>query len=288
MERILATGRDELVRLAGHGCQSGEGLVARFAFGLAGSKEIGEAQMHLATCPRCGAMYERLEVWRDKVAVLLPVPAAAGAQAHVIERAVHVGTEVLAPSPASADDGHRGVRKVLGDVVVAAREHAASLYSRSVDPTPLAGARPGAVVAAIVGCIAVGSGATYCAQQGTGPLADWAGLGGPVTHHAKSHHRRERAKAAQAPVATTAPTPPPVVTPPPVTPAPTPPPTTTQPAPSTTQAALQPTPQDQFEPTAPSSNPTAKQSSTASPTSSRTNKKPAAAPAGGAGEFGGP
>jgi RNA polymerase sigma factor (sigma-70 family) len=35
IERTLAEGRDELVRLAGRGCEPGEGLVARLAFGLA-------------------------------------------------------------------------------------------------------------------------------------------------------------------------------------------------------------------------------------------------------------
>ncbi len=92
MEQILAIGRDELVRLAGHGCEAGEGLVARSAFGLAGSREARLAQLHLATCPRCGAMYERLDLWREKVATVLPVPVAAGAQEHVVERVVHAST----------------------------------------------------------------------------------------------------------------------------------------------------------------------------------------------------
>ena len=82
MEQILTIGRDQLVRLAGHGCEAGEGLVARSVFGLARSRDGRLAQLHLATCPRCGAMYERLDLWREKVAAALPVPVAAGAQEH--------------------------------------------------------------------------------------------------------------------------------------------------------------------------------------------------------------
>jgi hypothetical protein len=50
LEQIMALSREELVRLAGHGCDAGESLVARFAFGLAGPHEAREAQLHLATC----------------------------------------------------------------------------------------------------------------------------------------------------------------------------------------------------------------------------------------------
>src|SRR5262245_36104590 len=59
LERIMITGRDELVRLAGHGCATGEPIVARLAFGLATSRETRDAQLHLTTCPRCGLLYER-------------------------------------------------------------------------------------------------------------------------------------------------------------------------------------------------------------------------------------
>jgi RNA polymerase sigma factor (sigma-70 family) len=43
LERIMALGRAELVRLAGHGCGSGEHLVSRLAFGLASEREIRAA-----------------------------------------------------------------------------------------------------------------------------------------------------------------------------------------------------------------------------------------------------
>ena len=139
MEQILAIGRDELVRLAGHGCEAGEGLVARSAFGLAGSREARLAQLHLATCPRCGAMYERLDLWREKVAAVLPVPAAAGAQEHVVERVVHAGTEVLPGSGTPQASRRSACAGTPSSVVAQLRDHATGAYYRIVDPTPLAG-----------------------------------------------------------------------------------------------------------------------------------------------------
>ena len=50
LERIMTVGRAELVHLAGHGCEPGEPLVARLAFGLASPHEAGQAQIHLAGC----------------------------------------------------------------------------------------------------------------------------------------------------------------------------------------------------------------------------------------------
>lgn len=270
IERVLTAGRDELVRLAGHGCDSGEALVARFAFGLASSREASKAQMHLATCARCGALYERLDIWREKVAVLLPVPAVAGAHSTVIERAVHTGTDVLAEPAGPAGEGHHGVRKTLGDVGGHLRDHATSMYARTVDPTPLAGARPGAVAAAVAGCLAIGGGATYCVDQGMGPIARFAGIDTP--DHAEKDKPRPRNKARAAQIQTPAPAIPPAVTTPPA-----PPPETTTPPAATTPAPLPPAPEDEYEP----SSATASAKPAPAP-------KPKAVPAGSAPEFGGP
>src|SRR5437763_15547614 len=89
LERIMAISRAELVRLSGQGCESGETLIARFAFGLAGPREMREAQQHLATCPRCGALYEQLDLWRERVAAALPVPVVEKAHLGLIDRALH-------------------------------------------------------------------------------------------------------------------------------------------------------------------------------------------------------
>src|SRR5215207_968134 len=115
LERIMAIGREELVRLAGHGCESGESLVARFAFGLATPREVRQAQLHLATCPRCGALYERLDVWRAKVAVLLPVPVAEQACPGVIECALHAAAEALSSGKRHGRDGASALRDHVAD-----------------------------------------------------------------------------------------------------------------------------------------------------------------------------
>ena len=146
MEQVLAAGRNELLRLAGQGCGEGEQLVARLAFGLAGPREARRAQLHLATCGRCGALYERLDLWREHVAGLLPLPAAAEAHSHLLERAIHAGSELLSGS------AHRGRRRRAtardGDGVASARAGGGELL-RAVDPTPLAGVRPGVAAAAV-------------------------------------------------------------------------------------------------------------------------------------------
>ena len=86
-------------------------------------------------------MYERLDRWRERVAALLPVPPAVEAHADVAERVVQAGTDALSsgqpPAPA-------GLRRQLADAAAHVRDQAAAAYYRSVDPTPLAGVRPGA------------------------------------------------------------------------------------------------------------------------------------------------
>lgn len=70
----------------------------------------------------------------------------------------------------------RGTQKAA-EGLAALKQHAASAYSRAVDPTPLAAARPGTVAGVIASCIAIGGGAaTYCTQRGVDPLGAAAGL----------------------------------------------------------------------------------------------------------------
>jgi hypothetical protein len=82
----------------------------------------------------------------------------------------------LTPAPALADVSDHDPGSTLTQLLDAVRghaesaaahtkQHAASLAARVSDPTPLAGARPGAAAAAIAGCIALGGGA-YCAVHG--------------------------------------------------------------------------------------------------------------------------
>jgi hypothetical protein len=276
----MAVGREELVRLAGHGCESGESLVARFAFGLAGPREVREAQLHLATCPRCGALYERLDVWRAKVAVLLPIPVAAQARPGVIERALHGASEALSSGKRHGRDGVSAVREHVVDGASQLKQHT---YARVVDPTPLAGLRPGAAAAAIAGCLAVGGGATYCAQQGVDPIGGLTAVVAPAHHEKRSEPRRRPARVASTPTPTA-----PIVTQTvqPPTPTPTPPAapgSTTQPATQpTAQPEPTPVPQQEFEPVSTGGGGSSARQASSTPI------QPASAPVGGPGEFDGP
>lgn len=278
LEQLLTSGRRRLIRMAGGGCVEGEPLVARYAFGLGSNRDIQRAQIHLATCPRCGAMYERLGFWREQVAATIPLPAVAGAHSQVAEHVAHAGGDALTVAHAPMPDAATAPRGHVASAIAHIREQAAGLYTRTVDPTPLAGARPGAVAAAIAGCLAVGSGATYCVDQNVdlGPIGRLAGISSP-DHKGKEKRRAPRARAAQAPTTTE--------TTPVVPPTPTPVATTTPTSSTTTtQAAPPPAPEDQFEPT---SAQTDTSGSTATAASTPTSKpKPPAD--NGAPEFGGP
>ncbi len=197
VEGILATGREQLTRVVGSGCPDGHKLVSRYAFGLAAGREARRAQLHLATCARCGAMYERLDLWRTRVAALVPMPPAVEGQTHIAERVLHVGGDIVASRPAQARPA--GLRQQVAGAVAHVREQASAAYYRAVDPSPLVGVRPGAVAAAVAGCLAVGGGATYCVQQSADPVTVFTGLAGTVHHEHKPKPHIRRARAAQAP-----------------------------------------------------------------------------------------
>ena len=276
IERIMAEGRDELVRLAGRGCESGEPVVARLAFGLASPRERRQAQLHLAGCPTCGAMYERLDFWREKVAALLPVPVAQQAHPGAVERVIHGAADVLATVKQRAGDGVTAAREQLADGTAHAKQQATVTYYRAVDPTPLAGVRPGAAAAALASCLAIGGGATYCVEQGIDPTRPLSALVGPERREKPSKARKASATPTASPTVT--PTPTAVVTPQPTaTPEPTPTPAATQEPESSPDPP--PVPADEYEPVRPVA--TATQASS-------TPSKPAPAPAGGPGEFDGP
>jgi hypothetical protein len=225
-------------------------------------------------------MYERLDVWRERVAALFPVPPVVDAKTHIVERVVHSGADAVASGHAGGGESPAGLRRHLSGAATQLREQASAWYYRAADPTPLAGARPGAVAAAVAGCLAIGGGATYCVQQGADPFTALAGLGSQPHHERKPPNKPKphhpRATVAQAPV-------PPVVVPTATTPTPTVQQTPTPTPTTTTKAAPPPAPEDQFEPTSAGAS-----TSTTTATTASKPKKPAPAPAGGPGEFDGP
>lgn len=157
---IMEEARAAVARRAGGGCESGEALMLRFVYGLASAAEAEQARLHLGRCHRCAAFSEQMGAWREKAGALLPAPAAIEqASPGVLERVAHRAT-----------DGIASVKQQILGGGAQLKQQAAATSSRTVDPTPFAGVRPGAVAAVVAGCIAVGSGATYCAQQGVDPL----------------------------------------------------------------------------------------------------------------------
>jgi RNA polymerase sigma factor (sigma-70 family) len=270
LERIMALSRAELVRRAGNGCGSGERLVSRLAFGLAGEREIREAQLHLATCPRCGAMYERLDLWREKVAALLPLPAIAHTQPRLIERVAHTVADHL-PRP-GGDSGT--LRNHVLEAGARLKQQATVTAARVADPTPMAGVRPGAVAAAVAGCLAIGGGATYCLQRGVDPVRAVGAAHRATPTPTPTPQRRTRVSPTPSPAATPASTPLPTVA---ATHKPQPIVATATPNPTAT-----PAPQEEYEPMAVGSASNSSQKTASKP------RTPAPAPAGGPGEFDGP
>jgi DNA-directed RNA polymerase specialized sigma24 family protein len=238
---ILDQARAALSRLVGGGCEGGESLVLRLACGLADPVEMAQAQLHLARCPRCQQLHERLNLWREKVGAMLPVPAAEHADPGLIERTVHKSLDTLG-----------SLRQHLVDSGAQVKHQAAATYSRAVDPTPLAGTRPGAVVAVVAGCLAAGTGTYTCIGQGINPLSAIPGM-----ERQAPEQRAETPLPETTPTETTttieqAPTPAPVTVEPVTTPATTPPPA---------EPVTQPPPEQTFEPSSSAHSPPASQPS---------------------------
>lgn len=162
---IVEAARAALAGKVEGGCEQGEPLVLRLAYGLASGAEAQQARLHVDRCGRCAAFSEGLDAWREKAAALLPPAAVEGASPGVLERL----------SQRFAHGFNSAKQQILGGGAQL-KQPSAAAYTRAVDPTPLAGVRPGAIAAVVAGCLAVGSGATYCAEHGVDPIGAAAGL----------------------------------------------------------------------------------------------------------------
>jgi DNA-directed RNA polymerase specialized sigma24 family protein len=152
---ILDRARAILSRREGGGCDLGETLIVRLACGLASSAEAAQAQLHLARCERCQQFHERLNLWREKVGAILPIPASEQTDLNFLARSLH-----------KCLDCAESLRQHLVDGGTQIKQQAAVTYTRVADPTPLAGARPGTAVAVVTGCLAVGGAGAYCVDKG--------------------------------------------------------------------------------------------------------------------------
>jgi RNA polymerase sigma factor (sigma-70 family) len=166
---IMDEARAAIARKAGGGCERGEPLVLRFAYGLASSGEAEQAHRHMASCRRCEVLWERLDAWREKVGALLPVSAVEQANPGFLERLAH-----------RTVDGFATVKQhVLGGASQVKQQAVASATAsyRPIDPTPFAGAKPGPMALAIVSCLTIaGGGAAYCAQNHVDPIGAATGF----------------------------------------------------------------------------------------------------------------
>lgn len=211
---------------SGAWAKSKRSLLCACVFGVASERQRAKAQELLEHDPCCRAMMSELRELGGRAGAVLPLPAGP-----------------VAIDAAGADPAGRvaellvGAKQQAADLVAGAKQHTAGAYVRMADPTPLAGARPGAVAAVVAGCIAAGGGA-YCAVEGV-PGSFKPVLG--IEHPAPKADQRPAAepKAQQAPLPA-----PPVVAPAPQQ-APTP-----APAPAPQPQAPPPAPENEFEPAA--------------------------------------
>ncbi len=174
---IMDEARVAIARKAGGGCLRGEPRVLRFAYGLASAAEAEQARLHMKGCHRCEMLWERLDAWREKVVVVLPAPAIEQASPGLIGRLAHRTADGLASVKQQVLGGATHVKQQVLAGASQAKQQASTTYYRAVDPTPLAGARPGTVAAVLVSCVTIGgSAATYCAQNSVDPIGAAAGL----------------------------------------------------------------------------------------------------------------
>lgn len=232
---------------SGAWARSKRSLLCACVFGVASERQRANAQQLLEHDPCCRAMMSELRELGGRAAAVLPVPGGPVAlDAAGVEPAGRVAELLVSAKEQAAD------------LLAGAKQLAAGAYVRMADPTPLAGARPGAVGAVVAGCIAAGGGA-YSAVEGVpGPIRPALGIG-------EAAPKAEQQPAAE-PKAEPAPAPPVVAPTPQQAPAPTP-----TPVPAPEPQALAPSPPREFEP--------------AVGPASAAPPVPAPAPGGGGGEF---
>jgi RNA polymerase sigma factor (sigma-70 family) len=310
VNRSITEGRARFLKLyaeieAGAECERFEPTLAALVAGTATADALLELRPHIRNCATCRATVRELHATRlGRLGALWPVPALVAplrwAARQLRDRSREAATDhvdaahddriyaaIAQSSPPSVDDARpRVVEWALqraGDGMASAKQHATSAYARAADPTPLAGVRPGAAVAAVAGCLAVGGGTTLCVTQGVDPIGSLAHVVTPARDQKRAEPPKRRAPRRRA---SATPTPTPTTTPVAIsTPAPSPQPTPeAQPQRTPTPTPTPPpAPEEEYEPVAP-----ATAASTAPSTSAPPSRTPAPAPPGGPGEFDGP
>ncbi len=191
VNRAITEGRARFLKVyaeieAGEECERFAPTLAALVGGTASADALLQLRPHIRNCATCRATVRELHATRlGRLRALWPVPA----------------------------------------LLASVKQHAAGAYSRVLDPTPLAGVRPGAAVAAVAGCLAVGGGTTYCVSQGVDPVGGLARIVSPASRPAapapseRAEPARKKREVKQE-VAVSAPAPTPFATPSPPQPSP--------------------------------------------------------------------
>ena len=159
VNRCLTEGRARFLKVyaeieAGAECDRFAPTLAALVGGSASAGALLELRPHIRNCATCRATVRELHATRlGRLAALWPFPA------------------LLAPRrPQRIVDW--AVERA-GDRIANVKQHAISGYSRALDPTPLAGVRPGAAVAAVAGCLAIGGARRSASRRASIRSAGW-------------------------------------------------------------------------------------------------------------------
>jgi RNA polymerase sigma factor (sigma-70 family) len=311
---------------AGAECERFAPTLAALVGGTASADALLELRPHIRNCATCRATVRQLHATRlGRPAALWPLPLLVAPLRWVRSRLADASAIQPGPRDAAAGAGGESVPELspiddinnfhdvidamhapgshaavegrprlidwalqrAGEGVEGVKQHATSAYYRAVDPTPLAGARPGAAVAAVAGCLAIGGGTTYCMTQGVSPIGELTQVVSPAHERKRveprTKHRREK-HVAVTPVSAPAlkPTATPVATPTIAPRQPSPQPAVQSAPQPTPEPTPPPAPEEEYEPLAPAT------ASSAARGSSAPARTPAPAPANGPAEFDGP
>ncbi|MDQ6806032.1 MAG: hypothetical protein M3065_13945, partial [Actinomycetota bacterium] len=150
--------------------------------------------------PDCLRLYAAQRATDQRLRILLPIPALAALVSH---KASDEASEHAARTIGAA-------RQHVTDAAGSVKRHALAAYQKTVDPTPLAGVRPGAAAAVLASCVSIGGGATYCLNASVNPLQAITNTTKPASHRTRpvAHKPSQAAQLLAAPIPTPPPAPP--------------------------------------------------------------------------------
>jgi RNA polymerase sigma factor (sigma-70 family) len=123
----------------GRWCEERRGALLAYAAGTAGERTAKEAALHIGACPGCARLVAELRGAAERTAALLSLP-------DVVRNDGPIHRLAEAASGAKAQ---------LADLATTGNQHAIGLIARGDPSAPqyAAGVRPGAVTAAVMGCL---------------------------------------------------------------------------------------------------------------------------------------